>query len=156
MILDHDAKLDAKVAGFLKSTGLTVKRTSIQAAWQNGRCERWIGSCRREMLDHVIALNEEHLRRLVRDYVCYHQEDRIHDSLDKDAHGIDVETGYPVRRLRCQRRAAREAAFRIEQPAPASPAQRHAGVRAKRAVGARRAIAWRWLRSERAENHSTA
>jgi hypothetical protein len=36
------------------------------------------------MLDHVIALNESHLRRLLRDYVHYHQEDRIHDSLQKD------------------------------------------------------------------------
>jgi hypothetical protein len=33
----------------------------------------------------VIALNEEHLRRLVRDYIRYYEEDRIHDSLDKDA-----------------------------------------------------------------------
>ena len=46
--------------------------------------ERWIGSCRREILDHVIALNEEHLRRLILDYIDYHQEDRTHDSLDKD------------------------------------------------------------------------
>jgi hypothetical protein len=36
------------------------------------------------MLDHVIALNESHLRRLIRDYVNYHQDDRIHDSLEKD------------------------------------------------------------------------
>jgi hypothetical protein len=46
--------------------------------------ERWIGSCGREILDHVITLDEEHLRRLIRDYIGYHQEDRIHDSLDKD------------------------------------------------------------------------
>lgn len=38
----------------------------------------------REILDHVIALNEEHLRRILRDYVTYHHEDRLHDSLDKD------------------------------------------------------------------------
>ena len=35
------------------------KRTSIQSPWQNGRtAERWVGSCRREILDHVIALDE--------------------------------------------------------------------------------------------------
>jgi transposase InsO family protein len=68
----------------LKATGLKPKRTSSQAPWQNGTAERWIGSCRREILDHVIALNEEHLRRLIRDYVRYHHEERIHDSLDKD------------------------------------------------------------------------
>ncbi|MDE3159843.1 MAG: integrase [Acidobacteriota bacterium] len=43
-----------------------------------------MGSCRREMLDHVIALNERHLRRLIGDYIHYHEQDRIHDSLDKD------------------------------------------------------------------------
>jgi putative transposase len=43
-----------------------------------------MGSCRRELLDHVIVLNEEHLRRLIRDYVRYHHQDRIHDSLNKD------------------------------------------------------------------------
>ena len=50
----------------------------------NGIAERWVGSCRREILDHVIALNEQHLRRLIRDYVNYYHEDRIHDSLEKD------------------------------------------------------------------------
>jgi hypothetical protein len=37
------------------------------------------------MLDHVIPLDEQHLRRLVRDYVNYYHQDRIHDSLDKDS-----------------------------------------------------------------------
>jgi putative transposase len=83
-ILDRDSIFDANVLTFLKATGLTPKRTSVQAPWQNGMAERWIGSCRREILDHVITLNEEHLRRLIRDYIYYHQEDRIHDSLDKD------------------------------------------------------------------------
>jgi hypothetical protein len=53
-------------------------------AFANGIAARWIGRCRREILDHVIALNETHLRRLIRDYVKYHHEDRIHDSLAKD------------------------------------------------------------------------
>jgi len=43
-----------------------------------------VGTCRREILDHVIALNEQHLRRLIRDYVSYYHLDRIHDSLQRD------------------------------------------------------------------------
>jgi transposase InsO family protein len=70
--LDRDYKFNAHVIGFLKSTGLKPKRTSLQAPWQNGIAERWIGSCRRELLDHVIALGESHLRGLIRDYVNYH------------------------------------------------------------------------------------
>ncbi len=84
VILNHDSKFNDEVIRFLKATGLTPKRTSIQAPWQNGTAERWVGSCRREMLDHVIARNERHLRRLMRDYVNYHHQDRIHDALAKD------------------------------------------------------------------------
>lgn len=84
VILDRDSIFNADVIAFLQATGLKPKRTSIQAPWQNGTAERWIGSCRREILDHVIALNEEHLRRIIRDYVRYYHEDRIHDSLEKD------------------------------------------------------------------------
>jgi transposase InsO family protein len=84
VILDRDSIFNADVIGFLQATGLEPKRTSIQAPWQNGTAERWIGSCRREILDHIIPVNEEHLRRLIRDYVRYYLEDRVHDSLSKD------------------------------------------------------------------------
>ena len=84
VILDHDSKFDTEVIAFLRSTGLKPKRISVQSPWQNGVAERWVGSCRREILDHVIVLNEGHLRRLMREYVNYYHQDRIHDSLGKD------------------------------------------------------------------------
>jgi putative transposase len=40
-----------------------------------------VGSARREMLDHVIALNEQHLRRLLRDYISYYNDERAHTRL---------------------------------------------------------------------------
>src|SRR4051794_37572249 len=82
--LDRDAKFNAEVFEFLKTIRLQPKRTSVQAPWQNGIAERWVGSIRREFLDQVIPRNERHLRRLLRDYVSYHHEDRIHDALRKD------------------------------------------------------------------------
>jgi len=85
MILDRDAKFNAEVFEFLKTIRLQPKRTSVQAPWQNGIAERWVGSIRREFLDQVIPRNERHLRRLLRDYVNYHHEDRIHDALRKDS-----------------------------------------------------------------------
>ena len=69
---------------FLEATGLKSKRTSVQAPWQNGVAERWIGSARRDCFDHVIALNEAHVRRLVREFIAYYHEDRTHLGLDKD------------------------------------------------------------------------
>ena len=77
VVLDHDSKFDTDVIAFLRATGLKPKQTSVQAPWQKGIAKRWVGSCRREILDHVIALTEYHLRRLIRDYVKYHHEDRI-------------------------------------------------------------------------------
>jgi putative transposase len=50
----------------------------------SGSAERWVGSCRREIFDHAIPSNEGHLRRLVRDFVNYYPQDRVHDSLEKD------------------------------------------------------------------------
>jgi len=49
----------------------------------NGVAERWVGSCRREMPDFIIPLNEQHLRRLGREYLAYYHEDRTHIGLDK-------------------------------------------------------------------------
>ncbi len=84
IILDRDSKFDSAVIAFLECMSLKPKRTSVQSPWQNGLAERWIGSCRRELLDHIIPLNESHLRRLIREYVGYYHEDRTHDSLKKD------------------------------------------------------------------------
>jgi len=75
---------DADVITLLKATDLEPKRTSVESPWQNGIAERWVGSCRLKILDHVIALNEEHLRRLLSDYVNYYHDDRIHDFLENE------------------------------------------------------------------------
>src|SRR5262245_5706536 len=65
VILDRDTQFDATVITFLKATGLKPKRTSIRSPWQNGTAERWVGSCRREILDHVIALDRTPDRRAI-------------------------------------------------------------------------------------------
>ena len=45
--------------------------------------ERWVGNCRRDLLDHVIVLNERHPKRLMSEYVRYYHEDRTHLALSK-------------------------------------------------------------------------
>jgi hypothetical protein len=42
----------------LQSLSSEIIRTSYQSPWQNGAAERWVGSCRRELLDHVIVFSE--------------------------------------------------------------------------------------------------
>src|SRR5215831_9664317 len=83
-ILDRDGKFGEEVTAFLIGSGMKPTRISPASPWQNGVAERWIGSCRRELLDHVIVFNEVHLRGLIRDYISYYHADRIHDSLEKD------------------------------------------------------------------------
>ncbi len=52
--------------------------------WQNPYVERLIGSIRRECLNHIIILNEAHLRRVLTTYVSYYHRTRTHLGLDKD------------------------------------------------------------------------
>jgi len=83
-IRDGDAKFGTEVTDVLIQCGMKPVRISPASPWQNGIAERWIGSCRLELLDLVIVLNDVHLRRLIREYVSYYHADRIHDSLEKD------------------------------------------------------------------------
>ena len=84
LILDRDGRFKGEVATMLKCLGSELVQTAYRSPWQNGVAERWVGSCRRELLDHVIVLSESHLRRLVRDYLEYNHDDRIHDALKKE------------------------------------------------------------------------
>ena len=67
----------------VKATRIILKRTSFRSPWQNGVAERWVGSCRTDLLDHTVELNERHLKRLLLEYVRYHHEDRTHLGLEK-------------------------------------------------------------------------
>ena len=42
-----------------------VIRTGYRCPWQNAYAERWVGTCRRELLNHVVVLDEQHLKRLL-------------------------------------------------------------------------------------------
>lgn len=87
LILDRDAQYGLEVPAAIRSLKMSPVRTSFESPWQNGIAERWVGSCRRDLLDHVIALNERHLKRLLREYISYHHEDRTHLGLGKETPG---------------------------------------------------------------------
>ena len=74
-------RLEAPVA--VRSLKMSPVRTSFESPWQNGVAERWVESCRRDFLDHVIAVDERHLKRLLSEYVLYYDEDRRHLGLRK-------------------------------------------------------------------------
>jgi hypothetical protein len=55
LILDRDAKFGTAVSEGVEALGLKTVRTSFRSPWQNGVAERWVGTCRRDLLDHVIS-----------------------------------------------------------------------------------------------------
>jgi transposase InsO family protein len=70
LIFDRASNFAGDVVDTIKSFGIQPKRTSVRSPWQNGIAERFVGSCRRELLDHVIELNEDHLNRLMNDFAA--------------------------------------------------------------------------------------
>ena len=67
--------------------GLDIAEVLIRprSPWQNPYVERVIGSIRRDCLDHIVALNETHLRSVLRSFVTYYHRSRTHLSLEKDS-----------------------------------------------------------------------
>ena len=68
----------------VKNMGLEEVKIAPRSPWQNPYCERVIGSIRRDMLEHVIVLNERHLKRLLTEYVSDYHQFRTHLSLDME------------------------------------------------------------------------
>ena len=91
VIFDNDTIFSSEVSASIESFGITPKRTAYRSPWQNGTAERWVGSCKRELIDHVIVFDEDHLRRLLRDYVRYYNTDRVHTSLQDAPEGRELE-----------------------------------------------------------------
>jgi transposase InsO family protein len=75
MIFDNDSIFSDEDSKSIKTLGITPKRTAFRSPWQNGTAERWVSTCKRELIDHVIVLGEDHIRRLLRDYVAYYNAD---------------------------------------------------------------------------------
>jgi putative transposase len=83
VIFDRDASYGLEVPVAVRSLRANPVRTSFESPWQNGVAKRWIASCRRDLLDHVIAVHERHLKRLLSEYIRYYHEDRTHLGLGK-------------------------------------------------------------------------
>jgi putative transposase len=84
LLHDRDAIYGEKVKRRIRALEIEEVITAPRSPWQNAYVERVIGSIRRECLDHVIVLNERHLKRILRDYFNYYHISRTHLSLDKN------------------------------------------------------------------------
>jgi putative transposase len=66
----------------LADAGIRTVLCSVRAPRMNAIAERWIGGCRRELLDRTLSWNQSHLRRILREYETHHNQHRPHRSLD--------------------------------------------------------------------------
>ena len=85
LLRDRDSTYGVDFGRRMKGMRIAEILTAPRSPWQNAFAERVIGTIRCELLDHVIVLNEQHLRRRLRSYLRYYHGSRTHLALDKDA-----------------------------------------------------------------------
>lgn len=85
MFRDNDGIYGHGVRAFLDSCGIEEVRTAYRSPWQNPFIERFVGTLRRELLDHVIIFGQRHLTKLLREFIEeYYHTDRPHQGLEGD------------------------------------------------------------------------
>ncbi len=94
LVRDRDTVYGDSFRCRVKGMRIREVLTAAHSPWQNPFAERLIGSIRRECLDHVLVLNERHLRRILTGYFAYYHRARTHLALDKDAPDVR-----PIERL---------------------------------------------------------
>ena len=85
VIRDRDKTYGADFVRRVRAMGIEQVLTAPRSPWQNPYCERVIGTLRRDCLDRVSVVGEQHLRRILRNYLEYYHGSRTHLALDKDA-----------------------------------------------------------------------
>ena len=81
LIRDNDSKYGQAFTRVAEASGIVVLRTAYRAPRENAACERFLGSVRRECLDHLLILGEVHLRRILGEYAAYFNTRRPHQGL---------------------------------------------------------------------------
>jgi transposase InsO family protein len=82
---DRDASFTAAFDAVFQAVGVRVVRSAVQAPRMNSIMERWIGSCRRELLDRTLLWNQRHLMGVLREYEDFHNTHRPHRTLNQAA-----------------------------------------------------------------------
>ena len=81
LIRDNDSKFGQQFSAVASGTGIKEIRTPYQAPNANAICERYMGTLRRECLDHMIILNQKHLNGIVQEFTTFYNHARPHQGL---------------------------------------------------------------------------
>src|SRR4051812_49343223 len=91
LLRDNDTKFTKQFDPILTSEGIDVRNVGPLAPNMNAHAGRFVQSIKQECLDHFVVLGEGHLRRIVREYVEYYQEEWPHQGLaNKSLGGADA------------------------------------------------------------------
>ena len=82
---DRDASFTAAFDAVFQAAGVRIVRSAVQAPRMNSVRERWIGSCRRELLDPTLIWNQRHLMIVLREYEDFGTTRRPHRALSQAA-----------------------------------------------------------------------
>ena len=94
---DNDGIYRGGVRDFLDSYGIGEVRTAYRCPWQNPFVERFVGTLRRELLDHVIVFGQGHLQRLLREFIeDYYHLARPHQGFEGDTPIPQPKTDAPI------------------------------------------------------------
>jgi putative transposase len=83
LIRDRDRKYGQNFAAAAKGSHIELLKTPYRAPKANAICERFLGSVRRECLDHMLILGESHLHRVIKEYVGYFNQARPHQGIEQ-------------------------------------------------------------------------
>ena len=101
LIRDNDSKFTDTFDTVFESQGIRIVPTPIQAPNANAYSERWVQTVRVECLDHILIINEAHLRRVLKEFTDFYNSRRPHQSLDQQS---PIPRGEPVAAGKVQRR----------------------------------------------------
>ncbi|MEV4580031.1 integrase core domain-containing protein [Nonomuraea jabiensis] len=85
LIRDRDGKFPGLMDEILAEAGIRTVLTGVRVPRMNAIMERWVQSCRRELLDRCLLWNERHLRYALREYERFYNQHRAHQALDQAA-----------------------------------------------------------------------
>jgi len=96
LIRDNDRKFGHHFARVAATSGIKMLRTPYRTPRANAVCERFLGSVRRECLDHFLIFQEKQLHRLLKAYVVYFNQARPHQGLGQRIPDLPVRSAPPL------------------------------------------------------------
>jgi putative transposase len=85
LIRDRDAKFTAAFDAVLTAMNIRIIKTPVRAPRANAIAERFVGTIRRELLDHILIINQRHAAMVLREYELYYNDHRSHRTLSQAA-----------------------------------------------------------------------